>query len=1241
MSWPLSQDYNEAIQSPATNFTDPDLKKGEAVANALGLPIPFSGNFADVYQVRCPDGSRWAVKCFTREAPGLRERYQEISTWLRKGKLPFTVDFSYLEQGIRVAGKWYPVLKMQWVEGLTLNQFVRQYIDKPAMLEALTQIWGRMAKYLRAAAVAHCDLQHGNILLVPGSGANSLALKLIDYDGMWTPTLAKVQSGEIGHPNYQHPQRLRQGIYNAEVDRFPLLLIATALRALTVKGKALWDKYDNGDNLLFKESDLRDPSKSQLIGELTLLGDPLTAALTANLRKSLAGGLESAPLLEQVLPESSIMSSRPSRLATNAVTKAIPAAAPVVAGLDFGEPAPELVKRKNRRQNSSSASGLVWIGAAAVVLIVVIGGIAAWTMRGAANQPNPEPSVALVIPKEVEVVPPADADPEAPKETNDDAGAPPADADPMKPATEAAGDSAALKPNDAKTGTAPVAVVVAPPPFKKAVVRLAAPDEATQVNALNKIKIDYKEEYAKKKPEDVKALASKLLADGLDTVDDPVSQFVLLRESRDMSAKAGDMPSALRAAEALGERFRVDAAEMRTQALEEASSIATLTGEVQANITALALAYAEDAEDADDYATAERLIKAAQTAVESVANRFLKLAVLGRTSEVRELRTAYASVQDAAKTLATNPDDAAANLALGKFFCLDKGDWDRGLPMLARGSDAKLKDLAVKDAAAPTDAAVQDEVGNGYAELAKGETGPVRKLHLLRRAGYWCKQAEAGLTGLPHTEVVKKIAEIDKTAPAAAPTVLFAAYGENKTWEDHTIRMRVLLAQAKDQKLALKGDAEELVGADVDAFPPKTWVVVYRYGEQVRLVTAAAAEMVKIPAAADAKPGAPAAARPLAILYASCGAGATWRDVTAKAQDLVKDATLTVKPADLGDDFAADPRNSLVLVCCQGGRIRLSITGNSEIAVLPDGANRFDAATRSVSADDLSGGNPTEITNGIRMKLRLIKPGTFLMGSADNEAGRDKIEGPQHEVEISKAFYMGVYPVTVAQFAAFVKEESYLTEAETNGKGGSSLILAANKWEQKPTFTWRHPGAAAGDDYPVVQVSWNDATAFCAWLSKKEGKTYELPTEAEWEYACRAGTKTRYWCGEADVSLRGNANIADLALRKKNPRAAAVPWDDGYVTTSPVGSFKPNRWRLYDMAGNVWQWCADGYGSYPGGYIKDPTGMVGAPTRILRGGSWNAAPRLCRSAWRRAAVPAGVGDDNGFRVVMRIPAKTP
>ncbi len=142
MTWPLSQDYNEAIQSPASNFADPDLRRGEAVTNKLGLPMPYSSNFADVYQVRCRDGGRWAVKCFTREAPGLRERYQEISRRLRSVKLPFIVDFTYLEQGIRVLGKWYPVLKMEWVEGLTLNQFVGKFADNPTWLEGVVSQLG-------------------------------------------------------------------------------------------------------------------------------------------------------------------------------------------------------------------------------------------------------------------------------------------------------------------------------------------------------------------------------------------------------------------------------------------------------------------------------------------------------------------------------------------------------------------------------------------------------------------------------------------------------------------------------------------------------------------------------------------------------------------------------------------------------------------------------------------------------------------------------------------------------------------------------------------------------------------------------------------------------------------------------------------------------------------------------------------------------------------------------------------
>jgi formylglycine-generating enzyme required for sulfatase activity len=369
MSWPLSQDYNEAIQSPTRNFADPDLRGGEVMVNPLGLPLPCSGNFADVYQVRAPDGLRWAVKCFTREVAGLHKRYDAISNHLRQAKLPFTVDFSYIEEGIRVRGRWYPVLKMQWVEGLTLNQFVGRYADKPAYLEALLQIWVRMSKYLRAAEVGHCDLQHGNVMLVPGAGANSLALKLVDYDGMWVPALAGTRSGEVGHPSYQHPQRLRDQNYDIDVDRFPLLLIATGLRAITVKGRELWDKHDNGDNILFRQTDLQAPTKSHLFLDLIKSGDPLTAALADHVLKALRGGVAAAPLLEEVIPEApappTVRAARPSA----AVSESRGGAAVAVATPTVTARARPVVRRPVRK--ASGVRTAAWIAVAAVLLVAL------------------------------------------------------------------------------------------------------------------------------------------------------------------------------------------------------------------------------------------------------------------------------------------------------------------------------------------------------------------------------------------------------------------------------------------------------------------------------------------------------------------------------------------------------------------------------------------------------------------------------------------------------------------------------------------------------------------------------------------------------------------------------------------------------------------------------------------------------------------------------------------------------
>jgi len=305
MNWPTSQDYNEAIQSAASSFVDPALQQGEATVNAIGLPTPHSGNFADVYQFKGGDGKMWAVKCFTRKVDGLRQRYLKIDEHLTKAKLPFTVGFKFFEEGIRVQGQWFPLLKMEWVEGLTLNQFIRNNAGKPQYLDALFQKWTKLTAMLRDNNFAHADLQHGNVLLVPSDSGNRLGLKLIDYDGMWVPALADTHSGEIGHPNFQHPLRLKNRLYNGDVDRFPHLVVASALRATLIGGRPLWDKFDNGDNLLFKETDLRDPANSAVFKELRNLHDDVLCTLLDSLALAAQEPLRKTPWLDDLLLEKS------------------------------------------------------------------------------------------------------------------------------------------------------------------------------------------------------------------------------------------------------------------------------------------------------------------------------------------------------------------------------------------------------------------------------------------------------------------------------------------------------------------------------------------------------------------------------------------------------------------------------------------------------------------------------------------------------------------------------------------------------------------------------------------------------------------------------------------------------------------------------------------------------------------------------------------------------------------------
>ncbi len=240
-----------------------------------------------------------------------------------------------------------------------------------------------------------------------------------------------------------------------------------------------------------------------------------------------------------------------------------------------------------------------------------------------------------------------------------------------------------------------------------------------------------------------------------------------------------------------------------------------------------------------------------------------------------------------------------------------------------------------------------------------------------------------------------------------------------------------------------------------------------------------------------------------------------------------------------------------------------------------------------------------QIINSIGMKLTLIPAGEFKMGSGESAeataafftrtygarfltADSFKNEHPQHRVQITRPFYLGTYHVTRGEFRQFVNDTGYKTDAERR------RTVAASEdrfWRNVPEQT---------DEHPVVNVSWNDAAAFCKWLSRKEGKTYRLPTEAEWEYACRAGTTTRYYSGDDPETLAKVGNVTDAAYRARFPRFAeqTLTASDGYVFTAPVGQFKPNAFGLYDIHGNAWEWCSDWYGKeyYGKSPVEDPKG---------------------------------------------------
>ncbi len=214
------------------------------------------------------------------------------------------------------------------------------------------------------------------------------------------------------------------------------------------------------------------------------------------------------------------------------------------------------------------------------------------------------------------------------------------------------------------------------------------------------------------------------------------------------------------------------------------------------------------------------------------------------------------------------------------------------------------------------------------------------------------------------------------------------------------------------------------------------------------------------------------------------------------------------------------------------------------------------------------------------MKFAWIPPGTFRMGGDQHDD-----EKPVHRVTLSKGCFMGVHPVTQAQWEA---------------------VMGSN------------PSHFQGADRPVETVTWDDCQDFCERLAKQVGKAVRLPTEVEWEYACRAGTTSDYWSGSDEAALK------------------KVGWYAGNSDkqTKAVGKLGPNPWGLYNVHGNVWEWCRDWHGPYPTSDVSDYIGVKESEYRVLRGGSWNRDPSYCRAAYRGWSAPSYRGFNAGCRVVF-------
>lgn len=628
----------------------------------------------------------------------------------------------------------------------------------------------------------------------------------------------------------------------------------------------------------------------------------------------------------------------------------------------------------------------------------------------------------------------------------------------------ASGSPPAVAPFDASQAK-PSPAAAAPAATKQ---KLPVPGDAALAEARKGLDASFKTEIEKATTSAEKgALANRLLSQAIDKTDDPVGKYALMGMAEDLATSARDAYTMFQVIDRMAEAFDVDRFAMKTGILVDWAKNAR-TPEARTWLVEQAIGVGSEALDADNLEAAKELGKLATSKASFVRDKNLTQALKVYRQRLTEAGKDIDELQAAQAALAKDAQDPQANLAVGQHLCFTKGDWKKGLPLLAQGSDDSLKRLAHQELASPTQSDAQVALADAWWEIARTRR-PSQMIAIKLHAGQWYRRADAGLAAGPvKNHVEKQLAEVEKLrSQLPSPPLAIAPFGEK---------------QAKEHQ--------------------------QRWAEHL--------------------------------------------------------------------------------------------------------------------------GVPVIETNSIGMKLVLIPPGEFDMGSTPEEIAAEverakgnngawlAREAPRHRVRISKPFYFGRYHVTQGEYEKVMgANPSSYTEKQMD----VSAFKPPLDQDQKKRRDNDKQSVIGKDTtrYPVNSVSWDDAMEFCRRLSaipaeRAARRVYRLPSEAEWEHACRAGTTTRWYSGDDEASLREFAN-----------------------GMHSVGEKKPNAWDLCDMHGLVLQWCADWYS---GDYYKhsppfDPGGPPAGSSRVLRGGWWHYGEFFARSACRFLAwTPATHDGHGGFRVVV-------